>query len=64
MMSGIEPFIPKISAFFLGFAEKCIIAAIIKWKEIKDQTAAQHTKRILNEYDLAKAVLTKVEQRI
>lgn len=63
-MTGAEPFMPKVSAFLLGFGQKCIVAAIKKWKETSDQAAAAKSQKVLNEHELAKRVLARVEQRI
>ena len=37
MATGIEPFVPKLTAFFLGIAQRCVVAAIKKWKETADK---------------------------
>lgn len=63
MATGIEPFIPKISGFLLGLAQKCIVAAVKKWKENADKAAKEEFERVCNDYELGKRIQSRVEQR-
>ena len=62
--AGIEPEMATLSGFLLGLAQKCIVAAIKKWKENKDKGAAEAERRTLDEFEYAKSITTKVEQCI
>jgi len=61
---GIENHVASLSRFLLGLGQKCIVAAIKKWKENKDKSAANAEKRVIDELEYAKSITTKVQQRI
>jgi tetratricopeptide (TPR) repeat protein len=54
----------KLSSFLTGLGQKCIVAAIKKYKEAADRAAEEETAKTINEFEAAKAVATKIEQRI
>jgi len=63
-MSGIEPYIPKISAFFLGLSNKCIFEVLKKCKERKDHDKLEKEGIALSDHEYAKSISLKVQQRI
>ena len=63
-MLNLEPYIPKISGFLLGLGQKCIVAAIKKWKETNDKAKAAKSIAVISEHEAAKRISLKIEQRI
>src|SRR4051812_2901999 len=54
----------KASTFLKGLAQKCVVAAVKKWKESSDAAKAEQTTKAIDEFEAGKSVATKVEQRI
>jgi hypothetical protein len=63
-MTGFELYLAKASAFFGRIAHKCIIDAIKKWKETTDRKRQEENAAVLSEFEAAKGVATKIDQRI
>ncbi|MGA2248471.1 MAG: hypothetical protein ABSH48_26175, partial [Verrucomicrobiota bacterium] len=62
--TGIEHEVATLSEFLLGLGQKCIVAAIKKLKESKDKGAAEAERRMMDAFEYAKSITTKIEQRI
>jgi hypothetical protein len=63
-MTGLEPSLSILSSYLSGLSQKCIIEAIKKWKETRDQQKAAADDKLIQEYELSKSIQTKIEQQI
>jgi tetratricopeptide (TPR) repeat protein len=63
-MTGLEPRLIKLSLYLSGLSQKCIVAGIKKWKETRDQQKAAADIKLIEEYEFAKSVETKIGQQI
>ena len=63
-MTGFEQDLLRLSAYLSGLSQKCFVAAIKKSKETRDQRKTEEAEHTIDEFESAKNVATKIQQKI
>jgi tetratricopeptide (TPR) repeat protein len=61
---NIEACIQGLSGFFIALGQKCLVAAITKWKEATDKAKEDRARKAIDEHEIAKALGTKFKQEV